>query len=231
MKSGATGKRAKIRKASIKLLKLLRLYSTAKTTIRSFDLRKKSFDLRKELFCWEKKGRPLPPPHLYKQKTVKEYAKAFSITTFIETGTYKGDMIEATKKIFNKIYSIELNMALYKSARQMFSRFKNVTIIRGDSGEVLPELLKTIKSPCLFWLDAHYSGGVTAKGELETPIMQELQHILNHSIKKHVILIDDARCFVGQNDYPTIEELKKSVSSINPNLVFRIGNDIIRIHE
>lgn len=184
-----------------------------------------------EALLWEKKGRPTPPPHVYKQKTVKQYAKLFSIMTFIETGTYLGEMVEATKTTFDRIYSIELDSFLYETAKQRFSKSRSITIIKGDSGRVLPKLLKSIKSPCLFWLDAHYSSGaITARGELETPIMKELQCILNHSIKKHVILIDDACCFVGQNDYPTIEELKRFVFNINPNLVIRIENNIIRVH-
>lgn len=222
MKSGIAKERAKIRRLLINLLKLLKLYSTAKAINVKFRLRKRITLLG---------GKSARPPHLYKQKTVKEYAKAFSIRTFIETGTYEGDMVEATRKIFDKVYSIELDMTLYKNAKQRFSRFKNITIIQGDSGKVLPKLLKSIKFSCLFWLDAHYSGGITAKGELETPVIQELQSILNHSIKKHVILIDDAHCFVGQNNYPTVEELKKLVFNINPTLVLSVENDIIRIHQ
>ena len=183
-----------------------------------------------EVLVWEKKGRPIPPPHVYKQKTVKQYAKLFSIMTFIESGTYRGEMVEAVKTTFDRIYSIELDSALYETAKRRFSKSKSITIIKGDSGRVLPKLLKSIKSPCLFWLDAHYSSGITARGELETPIMKELQCILNHSIKKHVTLIDDASCFVGQNDYPTIEELERFVFNINPNLVIKIENNIIRVH-
>jgi hypothetical protein len=161
---------------------------------------------------------------------VKQYAKLFAIMTFIETGTYLGEMVEAIRKTFDRIFSIELDSALYETAKERFSESGNISIIKGDSSRVLPELLKSIKSPCLFWLDAHYSSGMTVRGELETPVMKELQCILNHSINKHVILIDDARCFVGQNDYPTIEELKRFVSSINPDLVITIENDIIRVH-
>jgi hypothetical protein len=178
----------------------------------------------------EKKGIPIPPPHVYKQKTVKQYAKLFSIMTFIETGTYRGEMVEAIKTTFDRIYSIELDSTLYETAKQRFSKSRSITIIKGDSGRVLPKLLKSIKSPCLFWLDAHYSSGITGRGELETPIMKELQCILSHSIKKHVILIDDARCFVGKNDYPTIRELKRFVFNINPDLVIKIENNIIRVH-
>ena len=179
---------------------------------------------------WEKKGNPAPPPHAYKQTTVKQYAKLFSTTTFVETGTYRGDMVEATKKTFDKIYSIELDANLHAAAKQRFSRHRNITIIKGDSGKELPKLLESIKSPCLFWLDSHFSSGVTARGDLETPIMKELRCILNHAIKNHVILIDDASYFAGQKDYPTIEELKRSVLNANPNLVVRTENNIIRIH-
>ena len=67
---------------------------------------------------WYKKGRPFPPPAIYKQETVKQYAKRFSISTFIETGTNIGEMVEATKTIFDRIYSIELDTNLYKTAKK-----------------------------------------------------------------------------------------------------------------
>jgi hypothetical protein len=83
----------------------------------------------------------------------------------------------------------------------------------------------------LFWLDGHYSGGITAKGPLDTPIVKELDSILNHSVTGHVILIDDARCFVGENDYPTIDELREILHTERPRWVFEVKDDIIRIHE
>jgi hypothetical protein len=140
-------------------------------------------------------------------------------------------MVEATKKTFDRIYSIELDENLYETARHRFSESRSITIVKGDSGRVLPELLKIIESPCLFWLDAHYcSGGATSGGELVTPIMKELECILNHSIKNHVILIDDASLFVGKDDYPTIEELERFILDINPKLVIRVENNIVRVH-
>jgi hypothetical protein len=77
-------------------------------------------------------------------------------------------------------------------------------------------------------LDGHYSGFETAKGDLETPIKLELEIILN-SEYEHVILIDDARLFIGENDYPTIEELKKYILSKNNSLTVNIIDDIIRV--
>ena len=107
--------------------------------------------------------------------------------------------------------------------------YPHINILRGDSSKVLPIILSKIDKPALFWLDGHYSAGITAKGDLNTPILKELKLILNHKIKKNIILIDDARCFVGKDDYPTIAELESFVKKINPNLSFKNEDDIIRI--
>jgi hypothetical protein len=99
------------------------------------------------------------------------------------------------------------------------------------SGGLLAIQLKDVKEPCLFWLDAHYSGGSTAKGDFETPIMQELQCILGHQLaESHVVLIDDARCFVGRNDYPALDELRQFILGIYAGWIFEVENDIIRTH-
>lgn len=184
---------------------------------------------RKTLKHWERMGMPLPPPSLFKQETVKYYSKKFSITTLIESGTYLGDMVYATKDTFSQIISIELDEKLYKQAVERFSGFSSVSIIQGDSGELMPRILNGITKPCLFWLDGHYSEGVTAKGKLETPIVEELTHILNHSVAGHVILIDDARLFTGAKDYPSISALQEYVLARHPKCLFDVDKDIIRI--
>jgi len=180
---------------------------------------------------WHKAGKPIPPPHIIKQEIVKQYARKFSIDILVETGTYLGGMINAMKDSFDEIYSIELDPSLYIKAKKMFVNIKNIHIIQGDSSKVLSKLLALIDQPCLFWLDAHYSGGITAKADLNTPIMIELKFIFSHKIKGHVILIDDARCFTGQEDYPTIRALKEFVMKNRPDYLFEVKNDIIRIHK
>jgi hypothetical protein len=187
------------------------------------------FQQKRELREWDKQS--TPTPHMFKQKIVIEYANKYSIATLVETGTYLGHMVNATKRRFKQIYSIELEPVLYKRAATKFSRYGHITILQGDSGQGLPKILSHIYSPCLFWLDAHYSGGITAKGNLETPIVLELEHILSHPLAHaHVILIDDARCFVGSNNYPTLQGVKDLVAGLQPSFDFYVKNDIIRIH-
>jgi hypothetical protein len=162
-------------------------------------------------------------------RTIKEYAHKFSSEIFIETDTYLGDMVEAVRDTFRRIISIEIDPWLAERARKRFSRYPHISILQGDSGQLLPNLLTKVTEPCLFWLDAHYSGGITTKGDMETPIVQELQCILRHPAE-HVVLIDDARNFVGQNDYPTLEAVQSLVNEIRPGWTLEVKDDIIRIH-
>jgi hypothetical protein len=193
----------------------------------------KDLDLRlhnwRLYFSWVINGKPVPPPHIVKQMAIKKYAKRYSILNFVETGTYKGDMVMAMSKTFKNIYSIELGEDYYQRAKERFTNQSHITILQGDSGEVLQELLLKIREPCLFWLDGHYSGGKTAKGAMDTPIRKELNHIFKHNLAlKHIILIDDAREFTGEGGYPTLNELNVFVKSAGYNN-FEIENDIIRI--
>jgi non-ribosomal peptide synthetase component F len=50
-----------------------------------------------ELGRWESRGRPVPPPHLVKQVVLQNYAANYGIRTFVETGTYFGEMVGAMK--------------------------------------------------------------------------------------------------------------------------------------
>ena len=185
---------------------------------------------KKVLAEWNLAENPLPPPHEYKQRVIYEYAVRFNLKTFVETGTFLGFMIEIMKYRFEKIISIELDQELFDKATFKFSSEKNIEIVHGDSANMLPVVLQKLSEPALFWLDGHYSGGVTAKGELHTPIIEELESILKNSTRGHVILIDDARCFVDNSDYPSIDTLRALVKNSHSDLSFAVENDIIRIH-
>ena len=177
---------------------------------------------------WRKNGCPIPPPHLVKQMTVTEYKDKYGYEVLVETGTFMGAMVEAHKKIFQKIFSIELGVDLFNKATKRFRNDKNVTILHGDSGKVLPIILSEINEPAIFWLDSHYSAGITARGEKECPIFEELEAIFNSKPFNHILLIDDARCFIGTGDYPTIAQLTDYIKSKNEKYHVEIKHDIIR---
>jgi hypothetical protein len=184
----------------------------------------------KDVYLWLRRGRTGSAPHLVKRRTVRRYARRFGATTLIETGTFKGDMVATTRKCFRQIFSIELHPGLAADARKRFAGDEGVSILQGDSAKLLNEILDGVDRPALFWLDAHYSGGITARGEEETPILDELRTILKHPITGHVLLIDDAREFGGSPRYPTIAEVQSLVMEKRPALRFTVASDIIRIH-
>ena len=181
-----------------------------------------------EWTAWQRRGQPVPPPHLVKRRCVLAYQRRFGLDTLIETGTYQGTMIRATYAKFKAIYSIELSHELHQQAKRTFAHLHHVHLLQGDSATELGNVIQRLDRPCLFWLDAHYSGGITARGLEDTPIMAEMKHILNHPIKKHVVLIDDARCFDGFS-YPQINQLAQYVRQQRPDLSLSVQQDIIRI--
>lgn len=184
----------------------------------------------RRLRAWLAAGRPLPAPSAAKHMVLREYAERYGLGTLVETGTYLGGTVKAVRGNFRRIYSIELDDTLHARARAHFAALPHITLLQGDSGEVLPELLSRIGESCLFWLDGHFSGGRTAKGRLATPIVAEMQAVLAHPIDGHVILVDDARGFGNLPDYPSLDELRALVAAHKPQLVFEVRDDIIRIH-
>ena len=164
-----------------------------------------------------------------KQKTLQSYSEQYGVKVLVETGTYYGDMIEAMKSVFDQIYSIELSKELFKKAKHRFKNSKQVELIQGDSGIELKNLMQKINKPTLFWLDGHYSAGETAQSHKDTPIFEELQHIFDTPDRGHVIIIDDARCFGIEPDYPSIQQLSDFVKSQRPNVDISVQYDSIRI--
>lgn len=181
-----------------------------------------------EIVHWLRSGCSEVAPHPVKMMVVQSYLKRFAIDEFIETGTYLGDTLAHIARSGIRCTSIELSRALYEAACDRFSGHKNVTLVQGDSGQVLPELIKDIDRPALFWLDGHYSSGITASAGTHTPINAELQAILNHPVKQHVTLIDDARCFDGRSDYPHLDDLLRVVRE-HGAYDAEVSADIIRL--
>jgi hypothetical protein len=186
---------------------------------------------RRAISKWEAAGRPAPPPHAVKRDNLLAYRRRFGLEVLVETGTYKGDMVEAMRRHFRRVYSIELADHYHAAAVARFRGCENVEILHGDSGRVMAELVPKLDGPTLFWLDGHYSAGRTARGDKDTPVMEELGHIFARQDLRCVILIDDARCFAGHGDqqYPSTDALRAFVAEQRPDWKVEVDTDCIRI--
>jgi len=163
---------------------------------------------------------------------------------FIETGTRSGDSVKrALENQFKKVYSIELKKQFYEECLCRFEmeiQEGKVELLLGDSVSRLADVLRQVDVRATFWLDAHWSGPKTptAKGDIDVPLIKELDLIARHRIKDHTILIDDVRLFGGDDrggvDWSNVQEeaVISILKSINPNYhIFyeqgHVSNDVV----
>lgn len=149
------------------------------------------------------------------------------IDCFVETGTNRANSTLWASQFFSKVISIEGFEELYLYSKKRCSENKNIELIHGDSAKILGPLVSKIKSPAIFWLDAHWCGEQTFGKEAECPVLAELKAI-NQSQLDHWILIDDARFFLQppthEHQYlhwPSIAEICEALKSEkNPRYIF-----------
>ncbi len=94
----------------------------------------------------------------FRIRILKKYASAAEYDIAIETGTLFGVSARRLSRHFPLVYTIEIQRELYERAAAKFKDNDRVRVLFGDSKLVLRELLKDIRRPCLFYLDAHFSG-------------------------------------------------------------------------
>lgn len=116
---------------------------------------------------------------------------------FIETGTYCGCTLWEMKDLFKTCISIELSDLYFNYSIEKFKNCNNVSIYKGNSGELLVEIFDSydIKENAIIFLDGHFSGEMTARGEEDTPLIKEITHIINKNIKNSIIIIDDCNLY------------------------------------
>jgi len=155
-----------------------------------------------------------PAPHSVKYRNIMALADAFGATAFIETGTFRGDMVAKVLHRFDPIFSIEVFPPLAQAARHRFARDTNVSILEGDSSTFLSTAIAAARGRIIFWLDGHYSGPGTGRSTGDSPICQEMEIIFLARVSQgfhDIVLIDDARLFDGTDGYPELAAFMDSI--------------------
>ena len=109
-------------------------------------------------------------------------AQKFNLTTFLETGTYKGESAKIVSQYFQKVITIENNHDNYKDAVYNLKDVINCKPYFGNSPEIMNIVLEEYSNNTFFFLDAHW--------DEYWPILDELKIIKNKKIKP-VIAIHD----------------------------------------
>jgi hypothetical protein len=147
-----------------------------------------------------------------------------------EAGSYYGGTTEYLTKNFKNsyIYSIELSKELSVYCKNRFANNNRVKILNGYSCDKLPEVLDFMKSGGNFFLDDHYSGGVTAGLGSNNSIKNELEIIFKYYKEIHnkktnidkeieiMIFVDDIRYTMSKvenyQNYPSMMEIIKIIN-------------------
>jgi len=177
-----------------------------------------AWQLAKSYKHWKHGGLPVPAPHPVKRALLLREALRIKAGCFVETGTFTGDTVWFMRDKLAKVYSIEVQPQLAALASGLFRNDPRVEIIEGDSATALADLVKRINGTTLFWLDGHYSAGVTGRGAKDCPIFEELKAIADHPPEQFSIVIDDRRCFGNDPAYPSYEELTTHIAALFPHL-------------
>ena len=168
-------------------------------------------------------------PEDFKRRNILEYFSEYNCEIFVETATCYGATTEFMIPYAKEIHTIELSEKLYNKVLKKFKDEPKVHCYQGDSKDLLSGIVEKINKKPLFYLDSHYAGSGTAKADKNTPIFEELQILAKSGIPSMVILIDDARFFGFETDYPSLFKLKLFIKENFPNAEFDVWNDVIRV--
>ena len=141
------------------------------------------------------------PEHL-----VRPLVENHDIPFFVETGSAGGDSARLASTIFQKVWSIEL----IEGRAEIKDCPNNVTFLEGDSIEHLPKIISELKElkggkkrqHVMFYLDAHFCGDTPNETDYpECPVLEEINCIAEYG-EDAIIIIDDARLFLGSPPHP-----------------------------
>lgn len=138
---------------------------------------------------------------------VEELADSYGITTFVETGTGRGDGLAAVLDSFDDLLSCEMHSDVWKFVEQRFALMPHVRLFHCQSDVFMADVCRILpqRAPLMFWLDAHFPGAdygyaaftAEANGDIRLPLQWELQAIVRYRPHhRDVILIDDARIWL-----------------------------------
>ena len=119
----------------------------------------------------------------------------YNIRIAVETGTLAGYTTAYLGRMFDMVYTIEIQKEFFLDARSKLKRLPNITCHLGNSPDVLSRILPDLSDePILFYLDAH-------DGSMYWPLLDELTEISKTHKDNCIVVIDDFKV-PGRPDIP-----------------------------
>jgi Ribosomal RNA adenine dimethylase len=169
-------------------------------------------------------------PHSYtKFRAIASTKEKVNAKNFIETGTYLGVTTRRCAPHFDRVYTIELDSELAKKASEFLRPKQNVKVLQGDALDILPTILSQDIDDILVFLDGHFSGGVTACGDMPEPAIEEIKILSQSKSKLAGIIIDDFRLFGTEPGFPSKSSLFKAIEEYLPEFAVTVSLDQVII--
>ena len=166
----------------------------------------------------------------------RELARAGGLRDFVETGTFIGHAVGWASRTFDRVWTVELNPQFLAQAKAANPGLANVTYLEGDSATKLPDIVRDLPGPALFWLDAHAGAGYFADHDI-CPLVQELETVLA-SAHDHCILVDDARAFLAPppppfdyRKWPSLDQIFAAIAKRPGYIIVAIADVLIIVPE
>ena len=151
-----------------------------------------------------------PYPQRAKMDVLSRYAPAG--IDWVETGTFRGTTTKFLSRFGKSVSSLEPSTHFYRRAVERFKGNPAVLLYNASSEDGFEGVVSGLAGRVGFWLDGHYSGGATFKGDTECPVLNELEVIGRYAenFDDFYCFIDDLRCFSPferdqYGDYPEIQ--------------------------
>lgn len=137
---------------------------------------------------------------------INEFLKEIPIPVLVELGSAGGKSAKEASKYFEKVITIELN-----EGRQLTEDSqKNIEWLSGNTIDVLPNLMNEFinaKPPeerryVLFFVDSHFDGDKPEDSPYKDCYLLEELDIISWYAQDAIVIIDDARLFMGNPPHP-----------------------------
>jgi predicted O-methyltransferase YrrM len=164
----------------------------------------------------------------FPSELILRLARAYGATVFVETGTFHGATAAWAAQYFQTVHTVEVGAERCLVTAERLSHMTNIAFHMGNSRDVLPKIVDVLGGQrAVYYLDGHWSGEGTDGEADQCPLLDELACLSSGDI----IIIDDARIFMGEIDpllnatqWPSIEKVFKAIPE---GMEVRIIGDVI----
>ncbi len=163
-------------------------------------------------------------------KLASDLRNLLGLRRAVETGTFRGGTARSLATVFDDVVTIELSPELHRAAELALRDASRVRALQGHSALRLAELTDPA-APTLYYLDGHWSGGVTGGVEDECPVLAELA-AMGDGCSDDCIIVDDARLFTSAppaphraEQWPTLMEVIDAIRERHPSHLVTLLND------